>query len=192
MRILGISFVWILLLCSLAAPIGLLSAFATVGSIAVISSQNPSTFGHLVKFTAFVTPNNATGTVQFNDSSTTPSTILGTGTISGGKATFITSLSVGSHNIVAKYLGDTTDFSSASGTLVLTVNPIHVSSTTTLSSNATSIIFGKSVTFTAIVSPSSASGTIQFLINGGNFGSPVTLSGGKATFATSSLPAGTN
>ncbi|MBI3639490.1 MAG: Ig-like domain repeat protein [Thaumarchaeota archaeon] len=291
MKILGISFVWILLLCSLAAPIGFLSAFATVGSsTAIISSQNPSTFGHLVTFTAFVTPNNATGTVQFNDTSTSPPTtlgagtlgitgnttfsisslsvgshnivarylgdannnssvsgilvqtvnlasstttlssnttsilfgksvnftatvspssatgtvqfndsstmshtVLGTGTISSGKATFVTSsLSVGSHGIIATYLGDTNDFSSASGTLVLTVNPVPVSSITTLSSNTTSILFGKSVNFTATVSPSSATGTIQFLINGTNFGSPVTLSGGKATFATSSLPAGTN
>src|SRR5256885_10627887 len=125
MRILGISFVWILLLCSLAAPIGFLSAFATVGSsTAVISSQNPSTFGHLVKFTAFVTPNNATGTVQFNDTSTSPPTIIGTGTLGiTGNTTFsIYSLSVGSHNIVARYLGDAKNNPSVSGILVQTVN----------------------------------------------------------------------
>jgi hypothetical protein len=193
MKVSGISFVWILLLGSLVAPIGFLSAFAAVGSFTTItSSQNPSTFGQLVTFTAFVTPHNATGTIQFNDTSTSPPTVLGTGTLgSTGNATFSTlSLSIGSHNIVARYLGDVNNISSVSGILVQTVNPVHISSTTTLTSNATSIISGRSVNFTAMVSPSSATGTIQFLLNGTNFGSPVTLSGGKATLVTSLLPAG--
>jgi hypothetical protein len=194
MKVSGISFVWILLLGSLVAPIGFLSAFATVGSFTTItSSQNPSTFGQLVTFTAFVTPHNATGTVQFNDTSTSPPAILGTSTLgSTGNATFSTSLSIGSHNIVARYLGDANNTSSVSDILVQTVNPVSVSSTTTLISNATSIISGKSVNFTAMVSPSSATGTIQFLLNGTNFGSPVTLSGGKTTLVTSLLPAGTD
>src|SRR5256885_4450284 len=188
MRILGISFVWILLLCSLAAPIGFLSAFATVGSTAVISSQNPSTFGHLVKFTAFVTPNNATGTVQFNDTSTSPPTIIGTGTLGiTGNTTFsIYSLSVGSHNIVARYLGDAKNNPSVSGILVQTVN--KASTTISLSSNATSIIFGKSVNFTSIVSPSSATGTVQFNDSSTTPSTILgtgTISGGKATFITS-------
>ncbi|MBI1828026.1 MAG: Ig-like domain repeat protein [Thaumarchaeota archaeon] len=193
MKVLGISFVWILLLGSLVAPIGFLSAFAAVGSFTTVtSSQNPSTFGQLVTFTAFVTPHNATGTIQFNDTSTSPPTVLGTGTLgSTGNATFSTSsLSIGSHSIVARYLGDVNNTSSISGILVQTVNPVSVSSTTTLISNVTSIISGKSVNFTAIVSPSSATGTIQFMLNGTNFGSPVTLSGGKATLVTSLLPAG--
>jgi hypothetical protein len=193
MKILGISFAWILLLCSLAAPIVFLSAFANVGSSTTItSSQNPSTFGQLVKFTAFVTPHNATGKVQFNDTSTSPPTTLGIGTLGiTGNSTFSTSsLSVGSHNIVASYLGDAHNNPSTSGMLIQTVN--RVSSTTTLISNTTSIISGKSVNFTAVVSPSSATGTIQFLINGINFDSPVTLSGGKATLVTSSLPVGTD
>jgi Big-like domain-containing protein len=193
MKILGISLVWILSLCSLVAPIVFLSAFATVASSTTItSSQNPSTFGQLVTFTAFVTPHNATGTVQFNDTSTSPPTTLGTGTLGiTGNTTFSTSsLSVGSHNIVASYRGDAHNARSTSGILVQTVN--RVSSTTTLSSNATSIISGKSVNFAVTVSPSSATGTIQFRVNGANFGSPVTLSGGKAILATSSLPAGTD
>jgi hypothetical protein len=195
MKVSGISFVWILLLGLLVAPVGFLSAFGTVGSFTTItSSQNPSTFGQLVTFTAFVTPHNATGTIQFNDTSTSPPTVLGTGTLgSTGNATFSTSsLSIGSYSIVGKYLGDANNTSSVSGILVQTVNPAPVSSTTTLTSNVTSIISGKSVNFTATVSPSSATGTIQFLINGTNFGSPVTLSGGKATLVTILLPAGTD
>ena len=183
------------------APIGFLTAFGAGGglnvnqlittSITVSSSQNPSILGQSVTFTATITPSAATGNVQFNDTSTNPHTTLGTGTISGGHAIFTTTaLSVGSHNIVAKYLGDTNNAVSISAPLIQTVNQVSTSSITSLSSNATSIIFGRSVTFTTTVTPSVATGTVQLLVNGVKFGSPVALSGGKATFTTS-LQAGT-
>src|SRR5438270_7766992 len=56
-------------------------------------------------------------------------------------------------------------------------------STTSLTSSVNPSTFGQSITFTATVSPSSPtpSGTIQFTIDGVNFGTPVTLSGGSAT-----------
>jgi hypothetical protein len=193
MKVSGISFVWILLLGSIVSPMGFLSVFGTVESFTTVtSSQNPSTFGQPVTFTAFVTPHNSTGTIQFNDTSTTPPTILGTGILdSTGNTIFsISSLSIGSHNIVARYLGDTNNGPSISGILVQTINPVSVSSMTTLISNSTSIISGKSVNFTAVIFPSSATGNIQFLLNGTNLGSPVTLSGGKATLVTSLLPTG--
>jgi hypothetical protein len=198
MKVSGISFVWILLLGSLVAPVGFLSAFAAVGSFTTItSSQNPSTFGQLVTFTAFVTPHNATGTIQFNDTSTSPPTVLGTGTLgSTGNTTFSTSsLSIGSHNIIANYLGDVNNTSSVSGILVQTVNPAPVSSTTTLISNTTSIISGKSVNFTAIISPSSATGTVQFndtSITPSTILGTGTISGGKASFIISSLSVGSH
>ena len=67
-------------------------------STAVTSSNNPSTFGSSVTFTATVTPSAATGTVTFKDGSTT----LGTGTLSSGTATYTTTtLIVGSHSITA-------------------------------------------------------------------------------------------
>ena len=91
----------------------------------LLSSQNPSTLGQFVTFTANVSPFSATGAVRFYDTSTNPSTTLGTGTISGGTATFSTaSLSVGSHNIVANYLGDSSDSTSSSTVLIETVNQI--------------------------------------------------------------------
>ncbi|HYL66467.1 MAG TPA: Ig-like domain repeat protein, partial [Nitrosopumilaceae archaeon] len=161
----------------------------TTTATTLTSSQNPSTIGSSVTFTATVSPSTATGTVQFNDSST----ILGTGVVSSGHATFTTSsLSAGSHNIVAKYLGDTNDATSTSAQLAQTVNQVTItSSTISLSSNTTSTIFGHSVTFTATVSPSTATGTVQLLLSGTNFGSPVALSGGQAIFTTSSIPVGT-
>jgi hypothetical protein len=102
----------------------LVNAFSE-STITLLSSQNPSTFGQIVTFTANVSPITATGTVIFYDTSTSPSTTLGTGTISGGTATFSTSsLSVGSHKIGANYFGDSSDSTSSSTVLIETVNQI--------------------------------------------------------------------
>lgn len=58
--------------------------------------------------------------------------------------------------------------------------------TITLSTSSASIKVNKSVTFTAKVSGGSApSGTVQFKANGVNIGSPVALSAGSASLATS-------
>ena len=113
------------------APIGFLTAFGAGGqtinqiitTTTFSSSQNPSTLGQSVTFTATVIPSTATGNVQFNDTSTIPPVTLGTGSISAGHAVFTTSaLSVGSHNIVAKYLGDTSNAVSISAPLTQTAN----------------------------------------------------------------------
>jgi DNA-binding beta-propeller fold protein YncE len=53
------------------------------------------------------------------------------------------------------------------------------------------IIPGQSVTFIATVSPSISTGTVQFQVNGTNYGNPVTLAAGQATLTTSSLVSGT-
>jgi hypothetical protein len=99
----------------------------------ILSSSAASTnFGLPVTFTATVSPSNASGIVQFNDTSTSQPAILGTGIILGGTATFTTSsLSVGSHNIVAKYLGDTNNPPSISTALTQTVNHVTIDGTVT-------------------------------------------------------------
>jgi hypothetical protein len=74
---------------------------------ALVSSKNPSTHGTAVTFTATVTPafgGTATGKVNFKSGTS----IIGSGTVSGNKATFTTStLSVGTHSMTAVYQGDT-------------------------------------------------------------------------------------
>jgi autotransporter-associated beta strand protein len=82
----------------------------TDGSVAkVTSSSNPVFVGQMLTLTASVsaaglgtaTP---TGTVTFYDGTT----LLGSGTLTGGKTTFATSaLALGTHNITAKYAGST-------------------------------------------------------------------------------------
>lgn len=89
------------------------------------SSLNPSNVGQPVTFTATVTadaPGSGmpTGLVTFYDDGVS----IGTGTLSGGVATFTdSSLTAGSHTITVSYDGDTDFLSSDSGSLVQIVNP---------------------------------------------------------------------
>ncbi len=120
------------------------------------SSNNPSTLGQNVTFTATVSAPAATGTVAFYDGATA----LGSSALTGGKASVSTStLSAGSHSITASYSGDTNYSGSNSPTLTQTVNSGLISTTTSLTSSPNPSAYGQSVTLTATVSPSSGTGT---------------------------------
>jgi hypothetical protein len=142
------------------------------------SNNNPSISGQSVTFTANVTASGDTpsGIVTFSDGFT----VLSTSTLGSGKATYTTSaLSVGSHTITASYGGDATNDVSTSNVVVQVVNSKN-KATVNLSSSLNPSVYGQSVSFTATLSPSAATGTVQFQIDGTNFGGAVTLSGGKA------------
>jgi hypothetical protein len=161
----------------------------------VTSSANPSGVGQNVTFTATVTGSGAagapTGSVTFQEGTTT----LGTGPLSGSggtaKATFTTSsLPAGNHTIIASYGGDNTFASSSSAGLTQTV--VKASSTTTVASTANPSTVGQSVTFTATVTGAGTpTGSVTFLDGAATLGTG-TLSGSTATatFTTTSLPAG--
>ena len=153
-------------------------------TVTLASSANPSAYGASVTFTASVTPTTATGTVTFTDGSTT----LGTGTISAGKATFsISTLVVGSNSIKASYGGDTNDNGSTSSVLTQRVN--EGNTTVTLASSANPSAYGASVTFTATVTPTTATGTVTFTDGSTTLGT-ATISNGSATYSTSTLASG--
>src|SRR5256712_7274146 len=106
----------------------------SLATTTVSSSANQSPRFQPVTFTATVNSTSATGTVQFNDNSTTPLTVLGIDALSSGTATYSTpSLSSGSHSIVAKYLGATNYQASTSAAITQTVN--QATTTTTVSSS---------------------------------------------------------
>ncbi len=160
------------------------------------SSANPSAFGQSVTFTATVSANSPgintpTGTVTFLDGMTP----IGTGTLSGGVATFsTTSLSVATHSITAAYGGDANDQSSTSSALGQVV--VADSTSTALASSVNPSVFGQSVTFTATVSANAPgintpTGTVTFLDGMTAIGTG-TLSGGVATFSTTSLAVATH
>ncbi len=168
---------------------------AAATTIVVTAAVNPAVFGQTVSFTATVASSGAgtlTGTVNFMDGATS----LGTATLNAsGVATFsTTSLSVASHLITGVYSGDANFISSTSPTFSEVVN--KASTTARLSSSSNPATVGQAVSFTVIVAstlPGSGAptGTVQFLIDGANFGSPVTLTNGGATSpSTASLAAG--
>ncbi|MDP2937139.1 MAG: Ig-like domain repeat protein [Dehalococcoidia bacterium] len=158
------------------------------------SSANPSAFGQSVTFTARVTFPQAdmlstpTGMVTFKDGIST----LGTGALSFGAATFVTStLSVGSHGISAVYGGDSNFNTSGSSPMTQTVNT--AATTTTLASSPNPAALGQSVAFTATVTSTAGIPTGSVTFNDG----PTALGTdflwpGPASFVTSTLSVGSH
>jgi hypothetical protein len=148
------------------------------------SSLNPSVVGQSVTLT--VTVNSAaTGTVQFIDNGT----LLATVNLASGVAQLTTSsLAQGTHPITAIYSGDTNYLGQQTAPLSQVVNAKTTSSTTVSSSLNPSTV-GASVTFVASVSPSTATGTVQFL-DGTTVLGTGTVSSGSAMFTTTSLAQG--
>jgi hypothetical protein len=159
---------------------------------------NSTDFGQNVTFVATVKPDDASagtpdGTVQFViDGSNFGSPVA----LSGDSASISdAALSVGTHSVEATYSGNS-DFGASSGALAgdQTVTP---SSRTVISSSVNPSLLGQNVTFTATISAVSPGagtpgGTVQFSIDGSNYGSPVALSGDNASISDASLSAGTH
>ncbi|MFZ0481193.1 MAG: Ig-like domain-containing protein [Terriglobales bacterium] len=159
----------------------------------ITSSPNPSSYGQAVTFTAAVTSSIGSPpdgeTVTFEQGST----VLGTGTLSGGTATFSTStLTVGTKAIKAVYDGDA-NFAASTSTGVSQVIG-KAAGTTTLTSSLNPSTYGQSVTFTATVSTAfggTPTGTVVFK-DGTETLKTVTLSGGVASYTTSTLAVGSD
>ncbi|MBV8731851.1 MAG: Ig-like domain repeat protein [Acidobacteriia bacterium] len=154
-------------------------------SITLSSSANPSLLGKSVTFTLSVGPVGAFsgGTAQFFDGAT----LLAAATINGGQALYSTSaLTAGPHTIVATYGGQTVSLSQV-------VNPLL--SSVTLSTSASMVTFGQSITLMALLGPAAPagvglqSGQVAFRDNGANIGYAV-ISSGVATLALQNLPIG--
>ncbi len=119
--------------------------------------------------------------------------VLGTGALSGGSATFMTStLAGGTDAIKAVYRGDSMFASSTSRPVSQVVD--KEATTTTLASSENPSNSGQTVTFTASVAPvfsGTVTGTVSFYNGGKKLGNG-TLSGGAADYTTTKLPVGTN
>src|SRR5207302_8277162 len=117
------------------------------------------------------------------------------GNLSGALATSsaVCSLAPVGHTIKALYSGDTS-FITSTATFTQSIN--RAGTSTTLTSSASTSVYGQSITFTAMVSITAPgvgtpAGTVQFMIDGGNAGSPVNVGtiGGRTTasFSTPSM-----
>jgi hypothetical protein len=157
---------------------------------ALSSSSNPSTLGQSVTFTATVTSagGTPTGTVTFVDGGS----MIGTGTLSGGVASFTTTgLALGTHNITATYSAQGNFLGSTSLTLTQTVNRAPTTTSLTSSSNPSTV--GQTITLTATVvgSGGSTTGTVTFMDGAATLGTSSTTNG-IATLTTSSLGTGSH
>jgi hypothetical protein len=144
----------------------------------VTASPSAPTAGQAVTFTATVSPPGATGTVQFAvDGSALggPVAVAGDGTATSSS---ISSLAPGDHVVTAAYSGDG-DHEPSTGTGGVSVGKIATSVALDIDPAAPEV--GDDVTFTATLSPSSAPGTITFLVDGAPLGDPVTPTAGVAT-----------
>jgi hypothetical protein len=162
---------------------------------ALTSSPNPSTYRQAVTFTAVVTsslgappPNGETVTFMKG------TTVLGTGTLSGGSASLSTSaLPVGANYITAVYGGDSNLVGSKSKLVNQVVSKATTATALASSQNPSSL--GQSVIFTASVTPQ-YSGTVTGYVTFYD-GTTVLkteylsdLSGGVAKYTTSTLKSG--
>ena len=182
-----------------AANAGGYDAFVTkidvraVPVITLTSSLNPSIYGQAVTFTAALTSTIGAPpdgeTVKFMKGGT----VLGTGVLSGGSASFTTStLPAGTNAVKAVYGGDANFAASTSKAVSQVVN--KATTTTTLTSSLNPSSFGQSVTFKATVKPQfsgTVTGTVTFY-DGTTLLKTVALSGGAAKFTTSTLSSGTH
>jgi probable HAF family extracellular repeat protein len=160
----------------------------TPTATALTSSLNPASPGQSVTFTASVTGgDDITGTVQFFYGATSLGAPLA---LAGGVASFTTAtLPIGTDSITAVYSGDT-NYATSSGLLNEAVT--GSGSTATLASSLNPATVGRAVTFTAKVTGSSPTGTVEFINGATSLGAAIALVGGSASLTTSTLPAGTD
>jgi poly(3-hydroxybutyrate) depolymerase len=165
---------------------------ATATTTTLTSSRNPSTYGQTVTFTAKVAPAPPNfEIVTFKQGST----VLGTGSLSSGSATFATSTLTtgGTDAITAVYGGDSTYVASTSNTVKQVVDVAPTMTTLVSSQNPSNV--GQSVTFTATTTPSEYGGTPTGNVafdNGSTVLATVALSGGVASYTTAKLAAGSD
>ena len=159
----------------------------------VTSNRVPTAnLGQSVTFTATVRPVTGTGiptgTVQFSIDGVTAPALL---TLNAqGRATYTTStLSAGSHSVVATYARSAVFEGSTSATFTQVVN--QATTTTVVTSSTNPSVFGQNVTFTARVTPGAATGTVQFSIDGAAAGGPVALDAtGRARITVGTMGVG--
>jgi len=158
-------------------------------STLLASSANPAIVNAAVTYTATVAGNGATptGVVTFKDGSAT----LGQGTLAAGKATFaISTLTVGTHSIVAAYGGDANNVASSSAAMTQTIQ--KATTATTLLSTPNPSSQGVYVQFTASVTGNGTAptGTVSFVEGTATLGSATLGANGLATWSTNSLTMG--
>jgi hypothetical protein len=172
----------------------------------VSASAVPAAYGQSVTFTATVTNQSLgaaapTGTVQFVVDGVnfgSPVALSGASANSGtatSQATATLPVAGSPHNVTANFINADGSFTPSTATLTGGLTVIAASTTSTVVSSISPSAFGQSVVFTATVSDSSGgstavpTGTVQFVVDGVNFGSPVALTGASSNSSTATSQA---
>ncbi len=124
------------------------------------SSSNPSTVGEAVTYTATVNSTTATGTVEFKQAGVTITGCAAQSISSGSAKCIVTDPPSGLRTMTAIYSGDSSYATSTSPGLEQMVN--KKTTTTVLSSSLNPSLVGQTVTYTATVNSTTATGTIEF------------------------------
>ena len=192
----------LLLLITAANAFGTATATTTVLKAGLTSAPTvaitTASFGASVTLTATVTPSTAVGAVTFKLGGVAIGNPVA---VSSGTATLATSaLALGANSLTAVFIptSSLSFVTSTSGTSTVTV--AQATTTTALLAGLTSAptvaittaSFGASVTLTATVTPAAAAGNVTFKLGGVAIGSPVAVSSGTASIATSALALGAN
>lgn len=164
-------------------------------NLTLSSNVNQLPFGQPFTLSATVVISNLgtpTGTVSFFDTST--STSLGTATVTNSVAQLtLSNLSPGAHVITSNYSGDANFLGSFSPTYQ--ENITQASTATTISSSASSIALGQTVTFTATVQPgtsTAATGFVAFFSDGSTPLGAAPITNNTASLQVGNLPLGTH
>ncbi len=159
------------------------------------SSSNPAQYQAPLTFTATVTAlmtgfGQPTGTVVFSDGNTS----LGSAPLISGQATLDASaLSVGSHDITATYSGDANFAAAQIAGLKQVID--QAATTTAVSVYPATTIYGQTVTFTALVTPSTSgvpTGTITFTDGTTTIATAPLDNSGQAAFSSTALTVGSH
>jgi hypothetical protein len=161
----------------------------SASTTALVTSSSSVTAGQAVTFTATVTGGSSpTGTVQFLDGAGS----LGTSVplVAGVAALTTTALPVGTDSITAAYSGDASNAPSTSPAVIEVVSLRSTTTTVVASLNPATV--GQYVTFSATLTGSSPTGTVQFRDGSSTLGAPVAVTGKVTTLTLSTLSAGTH
>jgi len=159
----------------------------------VLSSRNPSIVGQPVTLTAQVSSPGSTlvptGSVEFIISNSPNVAVHEVVPLdSGGVATLVTAnLSVGVHAVSVSY-PNASPFAGSVGVLTQTVT--RAPTAALLTTSRASSVWGQLVTFTAYLSPRSAQGAVDFLVDGKMVAHAVVNANGIATLSSSTLTVG--
>ena len=125
---------------------------------ALSTPVNPATYGQTIRYTASVSANapgagTPTGSVTFYDGTTALGTMALTGTSTDTAILAVNTLSAGSHNITAKYLGNV-DFQTSTSSPPI-VQVVQIASSVAVTAAPATAVYGQAINVTATVSAQS-------------------------------------